>query len=78
MKSMYIISSILVMGWSKLEFGSPPKETWVLLFCNNSIYYCLEDCITGELFPCQRLSSKGVTNLSTKPVENKPVLQHFF
>lgn len=51
-----------------LEFESPAKETCELLPCDNSKYYCLEDCITGGLLPCQRLSSKGLTNLSIKPI----------
>lgn len=59
------------MGWSKLEFESPPKETFDVLLSNNSTYYCLEDCVTGGLLPCQRLSSKGLTHLSTKPVKKK-------
>lgn len=66
-----MISSILFMGWSKLEFESPPKETFDVLLSNNSTYYCLEDCVTGGLLPCQRLSSKGLTHLSTKPVKKK-------
>lgn len=58
------------MGWSKLEFESPPKETCELPLCNTSMYYCLEGCITGGLLLCHRLNSKGLTNLSTKPVKN--------